>query len=80
MAFSIISMADVVQHPLYEKVKDKENALDGLLYSMGMDIEKNYEVSVCEHRSDLTGQVNVCERFCGEERTDENWLAIKKRI
>lgn len=76
----IISKADVVQHPLYEKVKNKPKALEGLLYSMGMDIEKNYETSVCEHRSELTGKVNNCERFCGEERTDENWLAIKRRL
>lgn len=75
-----VSMSDIINHPWYEKLNEKPNGLEALLYSMGLDIKRSYEIMVCEHRSEITGKVQICERFSGIERQDENWIAIKQRI
>lgn len=80
MAYSIISQSDVVRHPLFAKLKDKENGLNAILHSMGMDVDKGYETTNCRHRSELTNAVVHCERYCGEERTDDVWKSVKARI
>ncbi len=78
MAYQIVSMSDLVRHPLFEDTCDKEGAIDALLYSMGIDIKEDYEVTVCTHRSELTNEVHTCDRYVGEERKDEAWLEIKR--
>lgn len=74
----IISMSDVVTHPLYEKYKDnKEDCLNMMLTLMGMDINKHIEESHCMHRSEMTGVVAECPRFVGSERQDKAWKLLK---
>lgn len=78
--YSIISLSDVLRHPMYAEVSTKEGGLNALLFSMGMDVSKDYEISNCTHRSDLTGEVVTCDRFVGTMRSDKNWLEIKREI
>ena len=72
----VVSMSDVIRHPWYQKFIDKPDGLKGLLYSMGLDINKNYETELCEHRSEMTNAIVTCERFVGTERTDDGWKKI----
>lgn len=44
-----------------------------MLFENGMDINKEYEEHVCEHRN-LRNQHVHCSRYEGEERTDYAWI------
>lgn len=45
-----------------------------ILYNLGMDIHKGYELQVgFTHRNRLNKVVN-CNRWCGMERLDDEWI------
>jgi hypothetical protein len=80
----IISMADIVGLQLANpKYQGKSQSF--MLRFMGMDTSLPMEVAVCAHRSDFAptsepSPIYNCERFVGTLRTDDNWLAIQRRI
>lgn len=75
-----ISMSDLLRHPWFEDYKNKPNGIAALLYSMGLDIKKPYEVDFCEHRSSMTNEVVKCDRYSGFERTDKYWVNLTNRM
>lgn len=62
-------------------LNDPENAnlLRAMLYRYGMDIDKHYEVEICEHRN-IFGEKVHCAYFLGIERTDTRWNDIKSGL
>lgn len=53
-----------------------EDILRSLLFAYGLDIDKYYEVEVCEHRN-VFDEVVFCPYFLGIERTDVRWNNLK---
>lgn len=90
----IISMTDVLKHPLYPQLKSESYSVDvegekeprevtGLeviLYTLGMDLKEDIEETFCEHRSELTGVVATCPRFTGRKRKDQAWKDLEYKI
>lgn len=90
----IISMTDIVKHPLFPQLQGEEysvaiegkkeprivSGLEVILYSLGMDINKEVECEICEHRSELTGVVATCERYVGRKRKDKAWTNLEYKI
>lgn len=58
---------------------DNANLLRAMLFKYGMDIDKHFEVEVCEHRN-IFGEKVHCHYFLGIERTDTRWTNIKSGL
>lgn len=58
---------------------ENANLLRAMLYKYGMDIDKHYEVEICEHRN-IYGDKVHCAYFLGVERTDTRWGNIKSGL
>lgn len=86
-----VSLADVVQHPLY----GTDATLDTILFELGMDVNKGYlddgrwqlestnteEVDEFDyyHRS-IGGAIVKCPRYVGVCRTDGKWRGFLNRF
>lgn len=68
VSYRNISMADIIRVPYY----NGEN-LDKVLYDMGADTSKQYETTICTHRT-LSNQIVTCEYFICLERLDKEWI------
>lgn len=53
-----------------------KDLLNALLFKYGLDINKHFEVEVCEHRN-VFGEKVHCQYFLGIERTDQRWQNIR---
>lgn len=58
---------------------ENANLLRAMLYKYGMDIDKHFEIEVCEHRN-IFGEKVHCQYFLGVERSDSRWLDIKSGL
>lgn len=76
----VLSMADLVQLTKYGEVDISGMNTEQVLYLAGMDVARGYEVSICEHRSQISNQLVTCERFVGRQRSDELWLNLLNRL
>lgn len=55
---------------------ENKNLLRAMLFMYGMDIDKHFEVEVCEHRNCFGEKVH-CAYFLGVERNDQRWRNIR---
>ena len=79
----VISLADAKRHNLYKECLKKygrKYGLECILYDMGLDVTKGFETMYCTHRSELTGEINTCNRFYGKERKDDAWKKVKYMV
>lgn len=81
----VVSLQDIIELRKVLTVMKKEGITDDeagnikCLYLLGLDTKKNYECTVCEHRSDYTNKVATCERWVGFEREDAAWLKMVRQ-
>lgn len=78
-----ISLSELSKDRMSEgkNLHDPENVnlLRAMLYKYGMDIDKHFEVEVCEHRN-IFGEKVHCAYFLGVERNDQRWRDIKSGL
>lgn len=76
-----ISLSEISKDALAQGITlhEEDNLVRALLYKYGMDINKHFEVEVCEHRN-VYGEVVHCAYFLGIERTDVRWNNIKNGL
>lgn len=53
--------------------------LKAVLFKYGFDLDKGVSYRICEHRN-VYGQVVTCALFMGQERGDERWRNLKKKL
>lgn len=70
LSFSDLMMID--EFKVAVKDNDQEK-IRRILFENGMEVSKNYEVRVCNHRT-LTNKEFNGPRFEGEERLDDVWI------
>ncbi|AZV02309.1 hypothetical protein Arno18_123 [Pectobacterium phage Arno18] len=58
---------------------DNINILHAMLFKYGLDINRHFEVEVCEHRN-VFGEVVYCPYFMGVQRTDVRWKNIRDSL
>lgn len=62
-----------------DKLLENDNVLKAILYKYGLDVDKPFTYTVCQHRNTF-GKVVTAPLFAGVERRDYGWLYIKRNI
>lgn len=62
-----------------DQLLDNKNVLEAVLFKYGLDVEKPYNFSICQHRNTF-GKVVTAPLFVGVERRDYGWLYIKRNL
>lgn len=78
IALTIVSASDVAKvYPefTYEYMRTNKKEFEEILFNFGMNIYKMYEIQENVVHRNLEGKVVQCDRFVGDERLDEAWLA-----
>lgn len=77
IALSIVSMSELAfikPDITYQWVDENRNDFLDMLYSMGMDVKQTIEQQDdLQHRNRM-GQIVICTRWVGYERTDKAWI------
>ncbi len=75
-----VSLSDITAalklsgEPVDSDALEKEEDLKGLLFCMGLDIQKRFLTRYCKHRN-MQDKIVSCLRYEGFERRDKEWLA-----
>jgi hypothetical protein len=69
------SFFDLEQHPDWaEAWRDQdEQRVSKILYSLGCDVNYGWEITVCNHRTRTTGQVEYGPRMSFKQRVDKEF-------
>ena len=77
LALCTISMSEInvgYSDITYDWIEKNPNPFNDLLYSLGMETSKGFEMQeAVQHRNRLN-KVVTCTRWIGNERTDEAWV------
>lgn len=77
VALKIISSADiarVVPNFTYAFIDTNKQSFLDILYALGLDVNQGFETQENIQHKTLDGKVVQCDRYCGNERTDEKWI------
>jgi hypothetical protein len=47
---------------------------------MGMDMAKPFSGQKVKHRSDITDKIITCVQYSGQEREDDAWVLIRRKV
>jgi hypothetical protein len=73
MSFSVVDLMHLPDFKLASKLDDKE-ALQRILWNLGMDVSQDYHWNYCLHRCLTTNIPQKNYRIEGFERLDSEWL------
>lgn len=76
-ALCIISASEIAKvFPdfTYQWAEDNPHQFQDLLYEVGMDKNYKFEVQTDVQHKNRFGELVVCDRYVGIERTDREWL------
>jgi hypothetical protein len=77
IALKIISAADIakiVPNFTYDFVQSNRKEFLNILYELGLDVNQGLETQENIQHKALDGTVVQCDRYLGNERTDEKWI------
>lgn len=72
-----LSFLDMEKHPLWDEAWKGQNAekFDQILYDMGADLSKGWEITMCLHRARTSNNVEYGPRVSFVERQDKWWVS-----
>lgn len=73
VVISASEIAKVIPNFNYE-LFSSNNALNDALFNLGMDVTKPIEVQETIQHRNRFGEMVMCDRWVGDERTDATWI------
>ena len=71
---SASEIAKVLPDFTYAWTEANPHKFQDLLFEIGMDINHKFEVQECVQHKNRFGEVVICDRYVGVERTDKAWV------